>query len=98
MMVTAVRMVNKVFKITVVDPVTPAEMQWFESNTTDNGWEAAVTESGRIILVEGPETIYELISVLAEHEFLHDIGLIEESIIYEPEYENEEQLIQIEFD
>ena len=97
-MIQAIKMVTKVFEITVIDNITRAEHEWFELQTTRYGWDVALTKSGRILMVEGPETIYELIEVLAEHEFVHDIGLIREVINYEPQYADEDMHFVVEFD
>lgn len=94
-MLTAITMVSKRFEITVVDSITAAEFQWFEAMIEGEA-ECALNKNGRILLVEGFETIYDLIAHLSEHEFIHDVGLIREVIDYEPQYE--ENLIEVEFD
>lgn len=101
MILTAIKMITKRFEITVVDPITRAEFEWFEAMLTseafDQGWkdvDCSLSASGLILLVEGVESIYDLISVLAEHEFMHDIGLIKEISDYEPQFE-EEMLITV---
>lgn len=104
-MLKAIKMVTKRFEITVVDPISNAELDWFECMVlssdialeNDQPIEMSLTSNGRILMVEGLEDIYQLISLMAEHEFIHDIGLIKEVIDYEPIYEDE-QLITIEFD
>ena len=98
MILTAIKMVTKTFEITLVDPISPAELEWLEVQVTDEDWIVAVNQNHRILLIEGPETIYEVITALAEHEFLHDIGLIREICDYEPVYDEDEMLIQVEFD
>lgn len=97
MTLKAIEMVVKTFEITVVDPLTDVEDQWLEARAVDNDYDCSVNQSGRIVLIEGPETIYELIEFLGEHEFLHDIGLIREIVQYEPQYESE-MLIEVEFE
>lgn len=94
-MLKAITMVTKRFEITVVDPITRAEFEWFECEITRHAWDAGLTTGGRILMVEGPETIYELIEVLADHEFIHDVGLIKEVIDYEPQYDDEDLLITV---
>ena len=97
-MLKAIVMVSKRFEITVVDPISDAEFQWFETNVCREGVDCSLVKSGRILLVEGLESIYELISILAEHEFVHDIGLIKEVIDYEPQYDDDELKYLIEFE
>ena len=100
MILTAITMVTKRFELTMIEPVTQAEFGWFEMCLTEDfeNAECTITQSGRIIMVEGLETIHELISVLAQNEFMHDLGLIKEVIDYEPQFEDDELLIAIEFD
>ena len=100
MILTAITMVTKRFELTMIEPVTQAEFGWFEMCLTEDfeNAECTITQSGRIIMVEGLETIHELISVLAQNEFMHDLGLIREVIDYEPQFEDDELLIAIEFD
>lgn len=86
--ITAITMVIRQFEVTVSDPITRAEFEWFECETTRYAWDCAMTPNGRILMVEGPDDIHELIGVLAEHEFVHDIALIKEVATYEPQYED----------
>lgn len=97
-MLKAITMVTKRFEITVVDPISRAEFEWFEMNVTREGVDCAITNNGRILMVDGLETIYELVEILAEHEFIHDIGLIREVIDYEPQFDDEDMHYLIEFD
>lgn len=97
MILTAIKMVTKTFEITLVDPISQAELEWLEVETTDEDWDVGINQNGRILLIEGPETIHEVISILANHEFMHDIGLIREICDYEPVYDDE-MLIEVEFD
>lgn len=100
MILKAIKMVTKRFEITFTEPVTQREFAWFEATMVSDVFdmygvdadmpECTMTNNGRIILVEGYETIYDLIKTLAEHEFIHDIGLIKEIVDYEPQYEEEE--------
>ena len=97
MILTAIKMVTKTFEITVVDPISQKEFEWFESNVCREGVDCALNKSGRMLIVEGLEDVHELISILAEHEFIHDIGLIREIVDYEPVYDDE-MLIEVEFE
>lgn len=96
-MLTAITMMSKTFEITVVDPISSAEFEWLELKAVDEDVEVALNKSGRILLVDGFEDVYQLISFISQHEFIHDIGLIREVIEYEPQYEDE-MLIEVEFE
>ena len=98
MILTSITMVTKRFEITLTDPLTQAEFEWFELKATDEDADAAMTNNGRILMVDGLEDIYQLISLLSEHEFIHDIGLIKEVIDYEPQFDDEDMHYLIDFD
>ena len=85
------------FEVTVTEPITNAEFDWFEMNAIEDGYESALSSSGRILLIEGPENIHETIGLLAQYEFMEDIGLIKEIVDYEPEWEDEDKFI-VEFE
>ena len=89
-------MTDKVFKLTLTDPLSPAEIEWLVMQSEEADFDVAVNQSGRIVLLEGPQTIEELIKFLSEHEFAFDIGLIEETIQYEPIYDTPHY--EVEFD
>lgn len=91
-----ITMMTKVFEITVVDPLTDMEFQWLEAHAVENNYDVAVNRTGLILMIEGPESIYELAEFLGEHQFISDIGLIKESITYEPQYD--EPLILVDLD
>ncbi len=86
-------MVVKRFEITFNCEVTTAEVEWFKEDL-DEDMHATLSKSQRILLIEGVEDVYKLIELLAKNEFIHDIGLIREIVDYEPEYKDEEMLIQ----
>lgn len=97
-MLKAIVMMQKRFEITVVDPITQAEFDWFYDMLPSEEMDCSLTNNGRILMVEGVEDIYELVSILAEHEFVHDIGLIREVIDYEPQYDDEDMHYLVDFD
>ena len=97
-MLKSIIMMSKRFEITVIDPITPSEFDWFGEMLPEETMQCTLTSNGRILMVEGVESIYELVAILAEHEFVHDIGLIKEVIDYEPQYDDEDMHYLVDFD
>lgn len=89
-MMRTIDMVTKTFEIYMLDPISGVEFEWWEMGVTRYAWNTTLTNSGRILLVEGPEDIRELIAVLVEHEFHLDIGNIKETTHYEPIYTDQD--------
>ena len=79
------RMVTHEFEVVFDEEITELEVDWFKSQLPGSA-HCTMGKSNRIMLVDGFETIHDLIKALAKNEFMLDIVNIKEVINYEPEW------------
>ena len=88
-------MVESYFEVTLIDSMTDEEFDWLgETIHRENKWDSTMNASGRILVIEGPEDVQELISMLAQLQFADDVGHIRQIT----DYTVEREMIAVEFE
>lgn len=77
-------MIERRFEIYVGDPLSEEEEITLRVVMDILGWDSAVTSSGKIMMVEGPKDIYEIIAFLGETGLASSVGNIREVVDYDP--------------
>ena len=77
--------IYKTFEVTIIDePISELEATFVEFIADQKGYNLRISQSGRIITMDGVDDIKEAISIIAAIGFAEDVGLIKEITTYEP--------------
>jgi len=83
-------MVHTRFEVTILEPIIEIEAMTIVMAAEARGWEANIMSSGRILIINGPKQVKNLIKFLAMLGFCDDVGLIRKIVDYEQDdYEKE---------
>ena len=78
------------FEVTVTIPIFEFEREWMSKLAEENNIDISITNSGLIILMEGPKTVYECIKFIDKMGLSLDVGMIREVVEYYPDFKPED--------
>ena len=77
-------MITRRFEIYILEPLSDLERVVFETALDISDYDHAIPKSGHLIMLEGPENIYEVIQWVADSGLGDHLGNIREVVDYEP--------------